>query len=98
MKILAILKTYDASDCTSTGYEFTLYSDGHVAADSHSRWQGTTDGARYITGPGYVDVSRINESDPDSDAEAVLTDAVRDVFPDDPGGEWRMTRRGRIVG
>ena len=96
MKILATLDTADFNDCVTTGYRFALYSDGHLSATYHTRWQGSRDGARYITDPVYVDVSTIDADDPDRDALAILTSAVQDVQPSDARG-WRQVRRGWIV-
>jgi hypothetical protein len=96
MKILATLDTADFNDCVNTGYRFNLYSDGHLSATYSTRWQGSRDGARYITDPAYVDVSTIDASDDDHDALALLTSAVQDVQPSDDRG-WRQVRRGWIV-
>ena len=96
MKILATLDTADFSNCVNTGYTFILYSDGHLSAEYHSRWQGSRDSARYITKPGYVDVSAIAPGDQDADALAQLTMAVQDVSPSEDR-EWKQTRRGYIV-
>lgn len=95
-KVLAKLDTNNFRDAVNTGYTFTLYADGRVSALYHSRWQGSRDGARYTTDPGYVDLSSLDESDPDSDAEALLTMAVQHVQPSEDR-EWRQTRRGHIV-
>lgn len=109
-KVLAIVDTADFRDCTSTGYRYTLYADGHVAAEYHSRWQGSRDGARYITDSGAVDLSDLDESNPDTDAEALLTSWIGigdDGIVEDPVGElrgdrgnsrtWRQTRSGHVV-
>lgn len=96
MKILASLDTADFRDCVNTGYTFTLYSDGHLSADYHSRWQGSRNGSRYITDPDYVDVSAITEDDPDNDAEAALTSAVQNISPSEDRN-WRQVRRGHLV-
>ena len=96
MKILATLDTADFNDCVNTGYRFNLYSDGHISATYRTRWQGSRDGARYITDPAYVDASTIDTDDPDHDALALLTSAVQDVQPSDDTS-WRQVRRGWIV-
>lgn len=94
--LLATCSDGDFSDCTATGYSWALYGDGRVAATYHSRWQGSTDGARYVTAPGYVDVSEIDPDDRDNDAEATLTITVDGLDPsDDP--DFRCTRRGTVV-
>lgn len=95
MKTLATLTTYDPADCTSTGWQYSLYSDGHVSAESHSRWTGTRTGARYVTGPGHVDLGNI-DANPDTDALARLTMAVQHVHPPEDR-DWRQTRRGFLV-
>lgn len=96
MKILATLDTADFSDCVNTGYSFTLYSDGHLSAEYNTRWQGSRNGARYITAPGHVDVAQIVENDQDADALALLTMAVQDVRPSEDR-DWKQTRLGYIV-
>ena len=95
-KILAQIDTADFRDCVATGYSFYLYADGHVAAEYRSRWQGSRDGARYVTDPGAVNLSAIDDGDPDKDAEAVLTEWVTDEDPA-TGCWWRQTRLGSIV-
>jgi hypothetical protein len=60
---------------------------------------------RYVTEPGYLDVSKIDDGDPDNDAEALLTAAVgnneqRTYFGemlDQSPATWRMTRRGHVI-
>lgn len=96
MKILATLDTADFRDCVNSGYTFTLYSDGHLSAEYFTRWQGSRNGARYITRPGYVDISQIVEGDQDTDALALLTMAVQDVHPSEDA-DWKQTRRGHII-
>lgn len=96
MKPIATLETYDRNDCTQKGYSFALYPDGHLSADYRSCWQGSRSGQRYITGPSHVDMSKLDNSNPDSDAEALLTSAVQFAEPSN-GREWRQVRRGYIV-
>ena len=94
--LLATCSDGDFSDCTTTGYSWALYGDGRVAATYNSRWQGSTDGARYVTAPGYIDVSEIDPDDMDADAEATLTIMIDGVDPaDDP--DFRCTRKGHVV-
>jgi len=95
MKKLATIDTADFTNCINTGYRYTLWADGHLAAEYHTCWQGSRDGARYVTSPGYVDVGSLGEG-PDADAEAALTTALEDVHPA-ISPEWRQTRRGHIV-
>lgn len=97
MKILATLDTADFRDCIATGYTFNLYSDGHLSAEYHTRWQGSRNGARYITAPGHVEVAEIVEGNPDADALAQLTMAVADIVSPDEESDWRQTRRGYII-
>lgn len=94
MKTLATLTTYDPADCTSTGWLYSLYSDGHLSAESHSRWTGTRTGARYVTAPGHVDVGNIDD---DTDALALLTAAVQHTYPPEDR-DWKQVRRGILVG
>lgn len=95
MKIIATIDTADFSDCVNTGWRFTLYSDGHVAAESVSRWQGSRSGERYITNPGFVNLKNLGEG-PDFDAEAKLTEAMQDIDPEEDRS-FRQTRIGYII-
>ena len=100
-KVIASICTYDPSDCVTTGYDIALYADGHVAAEYHSRWQGSCDRARWITDAGYIDISQIDLDDPDGDALAVLTAATSPVEylteEIEQSPRWRQTRRGDFV-
>lgn len=93
---LATVRTFDPQNICSTGYTFTLYGDGHVSAEYRSRWQGSRNGVRFVTDPGYVDLSSIDSDDIDNDAEALLTSAVTNICVED-NSSWRQTRRGHIV-
>ncbi len=95
--LLATIDDADFSDCTSRGYSWQLYGDGRVVATYNSRWQGSTDGARYTTNAGWVDLDDLDADDADSNAEALLTLAIADVCPADDDSGFRCTRRGRIV-
>lgn len=95
-KILAQYDDADFRDMTATGYRWTLYGDGRVTAEYHSRWQGSRDGARWTTEPGYVDLDDLDEDDGDNDALALLTSATETTRPaGDPA--YRSTRRGHLV-
>ena len=98
-KILLEIQTYDPHDCTTSGYDVTLYSDGSVAIETHSRWQGSRTGERWRSYDGYVDIAALADGDPDNDARAALVSAV-DAFRaaySDLARNWRHTRRGEIV-
>lgn len=95
-KKLATIVEYEPNDITTTGYEYTLYADGHVAAQFRSRWQGSRSGTRYVTKPGFVDVNDIDHDDPDNDAEANLTMLAQSLDPTEDE-EWHMTRRGYVI-
>lgn len=94
MKALAEIKTHDPQDTCSAGYTFTLWDDGHISAEYYTRWQGSWTGSRYVTGAGFVDLSRLDSGNPDSDAEALLTMATRDV---EPRYDWVQTKQGYRV-
>ena len=104
-KKLATAQTYNPNDLASTGYDITLYADGSVAAESHSRWQGSRDGERFRSDPGTVDLERLDPDDEDNDAEALLAAFVStfDPYEDLPDCEragnygFRQTRLGYIV-
>lgn len=101
-KILAQIDGADFRDITRTGYRFTLYADGHIAAEYRTRWQGGRDGARYVTDPGQVDPCQIDDTHPDTDAEAKLVDWIQGQDPahDIEAGHrhtWRQTRAGYII-
>jgi len=98
-KAIAKLDTNDFSDCANTGYTFTLYADGRITAEYHSRWQGSVDGRRYTTEPGALEV------DDSITAEEQLAEYVRnmDATPEEDiehGGRfqtWRVTQSGYTV-
>lgn len=101
-KIMATISDADFRDCVNTGYTYTVYADGHVAAEYHSRWQGSTDGTRYVTDPGFVDPADVDPDDPDTDWEACLTMAIHHsltVVQQDPSESryFRQVRRGWTV-
>ncbi|MBM3366352.1 MAG: hypothetical protein FJY48_11720 [Betaproteobacteria bacterium] len=89
-KILASYDTADRRDCVNSGYTYTLYADGRVAATSFARWQGSRTDERFVSPPNYLDVVNIGTN---ADAEAALVAATRDVDPT----QWRQVRRGWIV-
>ena len=95
-KIIATLDTANFNDCTARGYSWTLYADGRLAAEYHSRWQGTRDGARWTTDADAVDLSGLDPDDPDNDALARLTAAVEDLEPE-YDSRFRQTRKGHLV-
>jgi hypothetical protein len=95
-KSIAKLDERDFADCVNAGYRYTLHADGHLSAEYISRWSGSYAGQRYVTDQGYVDLAKLAEGDPDADALALLTDAVREVAPHD-SRDWRQTRRGYLV-
>jgi len=98
-KVIAKLNTADSSDCVNTGYTYTLYADGRISAEYHSRWQGSVDGRRYTTDPGAMEI------DDDRPAEEQLAEYVRnmDATPEEDiehGGQyktWRVTQSGYAV-
>ena len=100
-KVLAHIRTWEPQDLTSSGWDFWLYADGHIAAEYTSRWQGSTTGERYVTAPRCVDVDAIDPSDPDSDAEALLTAETSLADPRGdygvPASGWRQTRVGHTI-
>ena len=99
-KVLATHDTADFGDCVNTGYHFTLYGDGRVAADYHSRWQGSRDGARFTTAVGAVDLAYLDDWE---DATALLAWWVASNTPPQEdiaccgGGTWRQIRTGHLV-
>ena len=95
-RAIASLDTADFSDCINTGYRWTLYSDGHLAAERVSRWQGSRSGTRYVTDAGYVDLSEIGPHNPESDADVHLSEAIRDLDPANDR-DFRCTRNGYVV-
>ena len=90
-KVLASYETSNRRDAVNTGYTYTLYADGRVAATSFSRWQGTLTGTRYVTSPGYLDVTI--PAGYVADHDTTLRMAVRSVDPT----VWRQVRRGVVV-
>jgi hypothetical protein len=97
MKILARHQDYDENDCTSGGHDWELREDGSIAATRHTCWQGAVTGRRVISAPGLVDVSKIDESDPDNDAEAALVAVAEDESTLARMEEWRCVRAGTRI-
>jgi len=95
--LLATVDDADFDDYVNTGYRWQLYGDGRVVATYNSRWQGSTNGARYVTSPGWVDLDDLDEDNPDYCAEALLTQTIAGVYPDDEHSGFRCTRRGSVV-
>ena len=100
---LTSICTYDPSDCTASGWEITLYSDGHLAAEFSTRWQGETSGERFVTAPGRMTT---NPSDEQAHvamlAEAERLDTALNRISWDTDNRrsiqgWRPTRRGYVV-
>lgn len=60
-RAVAHFDTADFSDCTKFGYRFTLYSDGHIAAEYRTRWQGSRNRQRWCTEPDYVEKSVLED-------------------------------------
>lgn len=94
LKILAELAEY-TDDCTSVGWHYTLYADGHLSAEWVTSWQGHRVGERYITDPGVVDVSALSD-DEDHDALAALTSLADRADPREDD-IWRKVRNGRVI-
>lgn len=89
-KVVARYSDFDGDDMTATGWRWTLYSDGHIAAESRSRWQGTRTDERYITDAGYIDL------DTPVDPRVRLVWGVKDVCPHhDP--DFRQTNKGYVI-
>lgn len=93
--ILATVRSYDIGDDTSIGYTLQLRGDGSVRAVRRSRWSGSMTGTAQVTPAGRLDVSRIGP-DEETDAEAILTAAMRDLVEsiESESSIWRTTRRG----
>lgn len=92
-RAIARTATFDELDCTKTGYIVTLYSDGHLAAEYRSRWQGSRDGARYVTEPGHIYHGAGAQEALDTWV-ATYFSAGHDLEADP---DWRRVRRGRVV-
>ena len=90
-------QTYDPTDCTSVGWNVTLYADGHLAAEHCSRWQGSTSGERWITAAGRVEYREPDDPATTADDQAhveMLAELERFM---DADNSWRQTRRGYVV-
>lgn len=74
---VAQVRSDDPHDCASTGWLLTLYSDGSVAAEYTTCWQGSRSTVRYRSDPGLIDVDDLDPEDEDHDAEAALTKLLR---------------------
>ncbi len=91
--------TYDPSDCTASGWEVTLYSDGHLAAEYATRWQGETSGERFVTAPGRMTTGEQAHVEMLAEAQT-LAAAVNKISWDTDNHSirgWRATRRGHVV-
>lgn len=103
-KTLATYCDYDPHNDTDTGFDWALYADGRVSAESRTRWQGGRDGRRLIC-EGAVDVAQIDEDDEDRDAESVLTalatqhrdNGTGPYSYDGDGAGFRQVRAGYVV-
>lgn len=90
---------YDGNDCTDTGYDWTLYSDGRVAVESHSRWQGSRSDTRWTTEAGFIDVTDpIWEGDfPAKILRLKVEDIDTQDLEDGYLSDFRQTKPGYIV-
>ena len=96
-KIIATIDTTDYQRFQA-GFELDLYADGHLAATRHTQWQGSTSGERHVTAPAFCDLSKLDQDDPDNDAEAYLTGIVSEYGFDPVNSDaWRCTRRGHVI-
>ena len=99
-KVLVKVDDNDFSDCANVGYTWTLYEDGRVTAEYHTRWQGSTDGTRYTTEPEYANVSVIRVSIIKEWTIEKIETFLREILLDvDPATDeaFRMTRKGWTV-
>lgn len=104
-KKLASYSSYDPNDCTTVGEDYTLYSDGRVAIETRSCWQGSRSNVRYTTDPGAVDIDDPGPEGSDDDLEARLVafaDELAEHALQHPDGIFgvpglRKTRGGHIV-
>ena len=90
------------------GWDVTLYSDGHLAAEKWSCWQGSTSGERWITAAGRVDYREPEDPETTADDQAHV-EMLREIEQFEyPGGwnsysygwtiqGWRCSRRGWVV-
>jgi len=105
-------RTYDPTDCATVGWDVTLYSDGHLAAQRRDCWQGSTSGERWVTDPGRVDYREPDDPETTADDQAHV-EMVKDLkcFEREWGDYqsrgytsygwtiqgWRATRKGYVV-
>ena len=101
---LTSTRTYDPDDCATVGWDVTLYSDGHLAAQRRDCWQGSTSGERWVTDPGRVDYREPDdpETTADDQAHVEMIASLERFIDDDEDGPtddcgWRQTRKGYVV-
>jgi hypothetical protein len=70
------VQTYDPTDCTTVGWDVTLYSDGHLAAENWSCWQGSVTGERWVTAPERIILSEDSAGDDVDYAHDLMLRAV----------------------
>ena len=93
------IQTYDPTDCTTVGWDVTLYTDGHLAAEKWTCWQGGVTGERWVTGQDHVEVQedRDDMTAPMLRALDVLDSAWDCYSYGWTIGEWRSVRRGHVI-
>ena len=103
---ITAIQTYDPTDCTSVGWNVTLYADGHLAAEHCSRWQGSTSGERWITAAGRVHYREPEDPETTADDQAHVEMLAQlegfitewDIYSYGWTIQgWRATRRGVVV-
>lgn len=92
-KVLAKHDDNDFNDCVNCGYMWTLYADGHISAEYVTRWQGTRNGVRYVSEPGYVDFEHWQGFTPEETLKAVREN-IDDLTLD---YDFRITDNGYVV-
>lgn len=96
-KCLAEYNDADFSNCVNTGYRWKLWADGHISAESHSRWSGSRTGERFVTEPEYACIhidmgyDEIIQEIANSDREKL------DRFDELYDNDYRKTCNGYVV-
>ena len=98
-KKLATYQSYDPNSIVSCGSDWSLYADGRVSATTRSRWQGSSDGDRWLMHDA-INIDSVGPDGGDDSAESMLTsfahDAERNYYDFNEAG-MSLVKSGSIV-
>ena len=97
MKKISTLNNYNELDVTDSGYKFTLYSDGHIAATYYTNWKPARVKQRFVTKPNFFDMSFGSNYAKERFQWYVNHIKGNNLEPHFQPLIWKQTRRGLIV-